>query len=274
VSYGVDPHTEKIDYGALQQLALRERPCLIVAGGSAYSRRLDFESFRAICDKSGARLLVDQAHIGGLVAAGLHPSPVPHADYVTGTTYKTLAGAKGGYILCRASHADAVDRALFPGVQGSFGPHSIAAKAVTFRIARTAAFCALQRHIVDNARRLAAHVRDAGWRIVAGGTDTHLFLVDVGRRGMSGEQAESALGAAGIYVNRNLIPFDDRPPTVTSGIRVGTPVVTVRGFREPEIDELAEIMLSVLECPDDSRVRWRARTQVQALCKRFPLYAA
>jgi glycine hydroxymethyltransferase len=270
--FGVDRATEQIDYDAVEDLARRTKPRMIVAGGSAYSRILDFARFREICDDVGALLLVDQAHIGGLVAAGLHPSPVPHADFVTGTTYKTLGGAKGGYILCRAAHARAIDRALFPGVQGSFGPHTIAAKAVTFQMAMTPEFRATQQRIVANAQRLADRLQAAGWRIVAGGTDTHLFLVDVASRDLTGQQAEGALEAAGICVNRNTIPYDARPPLVASGIRIGTPAVTFRGFDLGEIDELAEIMVAVLEDPADEAVRDRAGEQVRALCARFPIY--
>ncbi len=272
VPYYVDRATEQIDYSTLRELARRERPKMIVAGGSAYPRTLHFDRFRLICDEVQARLLVDQAHIGGLVAAGLHPSPVPYADFVTGTTYKTLGGAKGAYILCRADHAQAIDRGVFPGVQGSFGPHTLVAKAVTFKLAMTEAFRAAQGRVLANARRLADQLGSAGWRIVAGGTDTHLFLVDVGRRGLTGEQAEQALKSVGIYVNRNLIPFDRRPPLVASGIRVGTPAVTFRGFGVAEMDELGEIMVATLERPEHEGVRAWARARVQAICRRFPIY--
>jgi glycine hydroxymethyltransferase len=270
--FGVDRISERIDYGAVAELARSAKPRMIVVGGSAYSRRLDFARFREICDEVGALLLVDQAHIGGLVAAGLHPSPVAHADFVTGTTYKTLGGAKGGYVLCRATHAQAIDRAVFPGVQGSFGPHTIAAKAVTFQMAMTPEFRAIQQRIVGNARRLAERLQAASWRIVAGGTDTHLFLVDVASRGLTGEQAEGALEAVGICVNRNLIPYDPQPPLVASGIRIGTPAVTFRGFDLDEIDKLVGILVAVLEHPADEVVRGRAREQVRALCARFPIY--
>jgi glycine hydroxymethyltransferase len=245
---------------------------MIVAGGSAYARRLDFARFRRICDQVGALLMVDQAHIGGLVAAGLHPSPVPLADFVTGTTYKTLGGGKGAYILCKIAYARQIDRAVFPGVQGSIGPHTLAAKAVTFGLAFSEAFRETQRRIVANARHLAARFQAAGWRVVSGGTDTHLFLVDVGSRGLTGEQAEEAIEAVGIYVNRNLIPFDSQPPRVTSGIRVGTPAVSFRGFGLAEIEEVADIMLAVLERPQDGVLHEQAREQVQSLCRRFPIY--
>jgi glycine hydroxymethyltransferase len=272
VPYSVDRATEQIDYDALRDLARRERPRMIVAGGSAYARRLDFDRFRQICDGVQALLMVDQAHIGGLVAAGLHPSPIPQADFVTGTTYKTLGGGKGAYILCKAAYARQIDRAVFPGVQGSFGPHTLAAKAVTFGLAMTDAFREVQRRIVANARRLAGRLQAAGWRVVTGGTDTHLFLVDVGSRGLTGEQAEDALQAVGIYVNRNLIPFDPRPPLVSSGIRVGTPAVSFRGFGPAEIDRIADIMLAVLEQPEEQARREEAREQVQSLCRQFPIY--
>jgi glycine hydroxymethyltransferase len=270
--FHVDRVTEQIDYDVVADLARQTKPRMIVAGGSAYSRALDFARFRDICDQVGALLMVDQAHIGGLVAAGLHPSPVPHADFVTGTTYKTLGGAKGGYILCRSVHAQAIDRSVFPGVQGSFGPHTVAAKAITFQLAMTPEFHAIQQRIVANAQRLAARLQSAGWRIVAGGTDTHLFLVDVASRGLTGRQAEGALEAVGICVNRNTIPYDPRPPLVASGIRIGTPAITFRGFDLDEIDELAGTLVAVLEHPADEAVRGTARGQVRALCARFPLY--
>ena len=272
VPYFVDRATEQIDYSAVRELARRERPRMIVVGGSAYARLIHFARFWEICDEVQALLMVDQAHIGGLVAAGLHPSPLPHADFVTGTTYKTLGGGKGAYILCKAAHAREIDRAVFPGVQGSFGPHTLAAKAVTFKLAATDAFGAVQRRIVSNARQLAARLQAAGWRIVAGGTDTHLFLLDVGERGLTGQQAEAALQAVGIYVNRNLIPFDERPPLAASGIRVGTPAITFRGFGEAEMDAVADVTLAVLEQPADEATRQWARARVEALCRRFPIY--
>ncbi|MEJ2735665.1 MAG: serine hydroxymethyltransferase [Anaerolineae bacterium] len=272
VPYHVARDTEQIDYDSVRDLALKERPKMIVAGGSAYSRTLDFPRLRQICDKVGALLMVDQAHIGGLVAAGIHPSPVPHADLITGTTYKTLGGGKGAYILCKAAYARAIDRGVFPGVQGSFGPHTLAAKAVTFRMAMTEEFRETQRRIVANARHLAGRLQAAGWRIVAGGTDTHLFLVDVGSRGLTGQQAEEALQAAGLYVNRNLIPFDPRPPLVSSGIRVGTPAVSFRGLGPAEMDEVADLMVAVLERPEDRARHEGVRAQVLSLCQRFPLY--
>jgi glycine hydroxymethyltransferase len=270
--YYVDRATEQIDYDLVRELARHERPRMIVVGGSAYSRIIDFARFREICDEVEALLMVDQAHIGGLVAAGLHPSPVPHADYVTGTTYKTMGGGKGAYILCKAAHAQGIDRSVFPGVQGSFGPHTLAAKAVTFKMAMSEAFRRTQRRIVSNARQLAGRLQAAGWRVVAGGTDTHLFLLDVGSRNLTGKRAEEALQGVGIYVNRNLIPFDKRPPLVASGIRVGTPSVTFRGFGEAEMDELAEIMLSVLDRPGDEALRELARERVESIGRRFPLY--
>ncbi len=270
--YYVDRATEQIDYDLVRELARHERPKMIVVGGSAYSRIIDFARFREICDEVEALLMVDQAHIGGLVAAGLHPSPVPHADYVTVTTYKTMGGGKGAYILCKAAYAQGIDRSVFPGVQGSFGPHTLAAKAVTFKMAMTEAFRRTQRRIVSNARQLAGRLQAAGWRVVAGGTDTHLFLLDVGGRNLTGKRAEEALQEVGIYVNRNLIPFDKQPPLVASGIRVGTPSVTFRGFGEVEMDEVAEIMLSVLDRPGDEALRELARERVESIGRRFPLY--
>jgi glycine hydroxymethyltransferase len=270
--YHVDRETEQLDYDALLDLARRERPKMIVAGGSAYPRLLDFSRFREICDQVGALLLVDQAHIGGLVAAGVHPSPVHYADFVTGTTYKTLGGGKGAYILCRKAFSRAIDSGVFPGVQGSFGPHTVAAKAVTFRMAQTASFRNIQRRIVANARLLARRLQEAGWRIVAGGTDTHLLLVDVGHRNLSGQEAEEALEAVGIHVNRNLIPFDERPPLVASGIRIGTQAITFRGFGQVEVDELAQIIMAVLDEPREVMVLRESLSQVKALCARFPIY--
>ena len=274
VPYRVSRTTEQVDYDAVHDLAQHVRPKMIVVGGSAYPRILDFARFRQICDAGEALLMVDQAHIGGLVAAGLHPSPVPHADFVTGTTYKTLGGGKGAYILCKTAYAQEIDQSVFPGIQGSFGPHTLAAKAVTFKMAMTEEFRATQRRIVTNARHLADRLQAAGWRIVAGGTDTHLLLVDVGSRGLTGQQAEDALQAVGIYVNRNLIPFDERPPLVASGIRAGTPAVTFRGFGQDEMDEVADIVLAVLHRPEDETRREQARRQVQALCRRFPIYGS
>jgi len=270
--YFLDRATEQIDFDALRDLALREHPKMIVAGGSAYPRTLDFARFRAICDEVSALLMVDMAHIGGLIAAGLHPSPLPYADYVTGTAYKTLGGGKGAFILCRAAYAQKIDQSVFPGVQGSFGPQVVAAKAVTFKNAMTTEFRAIQGRIVSNAKRLAGRLKAEGYRLVADGTDTHLFLVDVGSRGLTGQQAEEALRSAGIYVNRNLIPFDERPALVASGIRVGTPAVTFRGFGEAEIDEVGAIITSVLANPHDAARCESARQRVEAICRRFPLY--
>jgi glycine hydroxymethyltransferase len=270
--YAVDRETEQIDYESVRELARRERPRMIVAGGSAYPRAIDFAPLREICDEVGAVLLVDQAHFGGLVAAGLHPDPVPLAEFVTGTTYKTLGGAKGGYILCRSAYAREVDRAVFPGVQGSFGPHTIAAKAVSFNMAMTEGFRETQRQVVAHARLLARRLQEAGWRVVTGGTDTHLVLVDVGSRGLTGQQAEAALERAGICVNRNLIPYDVRPPLVASGIRIGTAAVTFRGFGRAEMEQVADVMVAVLERPEDESTQQKARARVGELCRRFPLY--
>jgi glycine hydroxymethyltransferase len=272
VNYSVDRSTEQIDYVALCELAQRERPKMIVAGGSAYPRIIDFARLREICDQVNAKLMVDMAHFGGLVAGRVHPSPIPYADFVSGTAYKTLGGSKGGYILCRREFAKQIDRSVFPGLQGSFGPQFLAGKAVTFKLALSEGFHEIQKRTVDNARRLARHFQQAGWRLVAGGTDTHLLVVDVGSRGLTGQQAEKALSAVGIYVNRNLIPFDERPPLVASGIRIGTPAITNRGFAESQIDSVAEIMLSVLEDSENERLRDEARHKVRVLCQQFPIY--
>ncbi len=274
VAYGVDRASERIDYDEVQRLALEHRPKLIICGASAYSRTIDFARFREIADEAGALLMADMAHIAGLVAAGLHPSPVPHCDFVTSTTHKTLRGPRGGLILCREKYAKEVDRAVFPGVQGGPLMHVIAAKAVALGEAATAEFRAYQRGIVANTARLAAALAARGVRIVSGGTDNHLFLADVGARGLTGKQCETALDLAAITVNKNTIPYDPAPPLVASGIRIGTAAVTTRGMGTAEMEEIATLIGEVLDAPADEGRLAAVRDRVRALCRRFPLYDA
>jgi glycine hydroxymethyltransferase len=269
--YAVDKDTERINYDALEEQAVAEQPRMLVVGASAYPRIIDFERCRAIADKSGAMLMVDMAHIAGLVATGLHPSPVPYADFVTTTTHKTLRGPRGGMILCTAQYAKDVDKSVFPGIQGGPLMHVIAAKAVSFHEALQPDFKDYQRQIVTNAKRLASGLEDAGLRLVSGGTDNHLMLVDVRPLGVTGKEAEAALDEVGITVNKNAIPYDPQPPAKASGIRIGTPAVTTRGFREPEMDEIARLIGDVLRAPGDEEVKQRAAASVAQMCGRFPV---
>jgi glycine hydroxymethyltransferase len=273
VSYGVDRETERIDYRELERLAVAHRPKLIVAGFSAYPRLIDFERFRQIADRVGAMLMADIAHIAGMVAVGLHPTPVPYCDIVTSTTHKTLRGPRGGFILCRRALASAVDRAVFPQMQGGPLMHIIAAKAVAFHEAMQPEFFAYQRAILDNAQVLASELIRMGLRLVAGGTDTHLLLVDLTRIGFSGKKAEEALGKAGIVANHNLIPFDPRPQAATSGIRLGTPAITTRGFGTEEIKFIASAVVRVLGHIDDAGLQQQIAQEVKDLCLRFPVPA-
>jgi len=272
VSYGVRKDTETIDYDELERLAQEHKPRLIVAGASAYPRVLDFERLGAISKRTGALLMVDMAHIAGLIAAGLHPSPFPHADFVTTTTHKTLRGPRGGTVFSKAQHAKDLDKIVFPGIQGGPLMHVIAAKAVCFQEALQPAFREYQKQIVLNARTLAHALANKGFRIVSGGTDTHLMLVDVFSQKVTGKLAEKALGNAGITVNKNAIPFDTNPPAVASGIRIGTPAVTTRGLGEPEMELIAAWISDVLHNIDDESLQQRIRPQVEALTDRFPLY--
>ncbi len=272
VSYGLDRATEQIDYDEVERLAVAERPKLIVCGASAYSRVIDFERFRRVADRVGALLMADIAHIAGLVAAEIHPSPVPHCDFVTTTTHKTLRGPRGGLILCRKAHAKAINRALFPGIQGGPLMHVIAAKAVAFQEAKSDEFRDYQRRIVQNARRLSARLEERGLRIVSGGTDNHLFLVDVTSVGITGKVAEAALESAGITVNKNTIPYDPNPPLVASGVRLGTPALTSRGMDENAMDEVGDLVADTLAVPDDETALAGIRRRVEALADRFPLY--
>jgi glycine hydroxymethyltransferase len=272
VPYGVRQDDERLDYDQLAALAREHKPKMIVVGASAYPRRIEFERIRAVANEVGALVMTDMAHIAGLVAAGEHPSPVPHSDFVTTTTHKTLRGPRGGLVLCRSQFAKDLDRAMFPGVQGGPLMHVIAAKAVCLKEALTPAFKTYQQQIVRNAARLAATLAAAGFRLVSGGTDNHLMLVDVFSKGLTGKVAEAALGRAGITVNKNAIPFDTQPPMTASGIRVGTPAVTTRGMREPEMDAIAAMFARVLAAPDDEAVARAVKDDVVALCRRFPLY--
>jgi glycine hydroxymethyltransferase len=272
VPYGVRPDDERIDYDELERLAREHRPKLIVVGASAYPRVIDFERIAIVAREIGAKVMTDMAHIAGLVAAGIHPTPVPHSDFVTTTTHKTLRGPRGGLVLAKAEHAKELDRALFPGVQGGPLMHVIAAKAVCFKEAAEPAFADYQRQIVANAQRLASTLAAAGFRLVSGGTDNHLMLVDVFSRGITGKVAEAALGRAGITVNKNAIPFDKNPPMVASGIRIGTPAVTTRGMREPEMERIGEFIARVLASPDDEHVLTMVKEEVERLCREFPLY--
>jgi glycine hydroxymethyltransferase len=272
VPYGVRQDDERLDYDELERLAREHKPKMIVVGASAYPRVFDFARVRAVANEVGALVMTDMAHIAGLVAAGAHPSPVPHSDFVTTTTHKTLRGPRGGMVLCKAAFARDLDRAVFPGIQGGPLMHIIAAKAVCFKDALTPAFAAYQRQIVKNAARLAAGLTAAGFRLVSGGTDNHLMLVDVFSRGLTGKVAEAALGRAGITVNKNAIPFDKNPPMTASGIRIGTPAVTTRGLGEPEMDTIVALIARALAAPDDEAVARAVRADVEALCRNFPLY--
>jgi len=272
VPYGVRQEDERIDYDEFERLAREHKPKMIMVGASAYPRVFDFERIGRVGRDVGAPIVVDMAHIAGLVAAKVHPSPVPHADFVTTTTHKTLRGPRGGMVLCRSQYAKDLDRALFPGVQGGPLMHIIAAKAVCFKEAMEPGFAEYQRQIVANAQRLARGLSNTGFRLVSGGTDNHLMLVDVFSKGLTGKVAEAALGKAGITVNKNAIPFDKNPPMVASGIRVGTPAVTSRGMREPEMDLIADYIARALSSPEDDRVLGSIRTEVEGLCRKFPLY--
>ena len=273
VPYGVSRETEQIDYDELARLAEEHKPKMIIAGGSAYPRTLDFPRFRQIADSVGALLLVDMAHFSGLVAAGLHPNPNQWADIVTSTTHKTLRGPRSGLILAKENYGAAIDKSLFPGVQGGPLVHVIAAKAVCFHEAATPEFVAYSRQILANARTLAESLQEAGFRIVSGGTDTHLLLADVFAKGIRGKDAQSALESANITANRNAIPFDQNPPFNPSGMRFGSPAVTTRGFREPEIREVARLIARVLDNIQSEEVMAEVRRGVRALTDRFPLYA-
>ena len=275
IPYGVDKETERIDYDELERLAKEHQPKLIVGGASAYSRVIDFERMAQIAKSVGAYFMVDMAHIAGLVAAGLHPSPVPYADVVTTTTHKTLRGPRGGLILCRdAEFGKQFNKAIFPGIQGGPLMHVIAAKAVAFKEALSDEFKVYQQQVLDNAKALADELVKKGFRIVSGGTDNHLMLVDLRSKNITGKEAQFLLDEIGITANRNTIPFEPLSPFVTSGIRLGTPALTTRGLKEENIREVADIIADVIENREDSAVIEAAKAKVQAICKKFPLYEA
>jgi glycine hydroxymethyltransferase len=271
-SYGVNRQTETIDYDAVHKLAEECRPRMIVVGASAYARVLDFPRFQDIAKSVGAYLMVDIAHIAGLIAAGLHPNPVPYADFVTTTTHKTLRGPRGGVTMCKAEHAKAVDKFVFPGMQGGPLMHVIAAKAVAFKEALSPGFTRYQQQVVANAKTLAQGLIDRGYRIVSGGTDTHLMLVNLTNKTITGKEADAALDAAGIIVNKNAVPYDEKPPAVASGIRLGTPIVSTRGMREAEMKQIVDLIDRVLQHRQDPAVLEDVRAQAKALCGRFPMF--
>jgi glycine hydroxymethyltransferase len=271
VPYGVDPKSEMLDYDGIERLALKHKPKLIIAGASSYSRTIDFERLRYIADKAGARLLVDMAHIAGIVAAGLHPSPVRYADVTTSTTQKTLRGPRGGFILCDKELASVIDAAVFPGMQGGPFMHIIAAKAVCFFEAMQPGFVDYQKSVLNNARVLASELQTYGMRVVSGGTDNHIVLVDLSPQGITGKNAEEALWGVGISVNRNAIPFDHKPPVITSGIRMGTAAVTTRGFGTEEMKRIASFIAKVLSPSGDKRVQKQVGQEVREMCQRFPI---
>jgi glycine hydroxymethyltransferase len=272
IPYGVSEQTETIDYDGLERLAKEQRPKLIVAGASAYPRIIDYGRFRKIADEVGALFMVDMAHIAGLVAAGLHPSPVPFADFVTTTTHKTLRGPRGGMVLCRAEHAKAIDSKVFPGLQGGPLMHVIAAKAVALKEALSPEFKSYQQQIIKNARELAQALMSNGFRLTSGGTDNHLMLVDLRKSELTGKVAQETLDRARITVNKNAVPFDTRSPFVTSGIRIGTPAVTTRGMKEKEMELIGDFIVRALKHPADEQVLRTIAGEVGELCRQFPVY--
>lgn len=272
VEYGVDPETHTINYEEVRKLALEHRPKLLVVGASAYPRFIDFKRMKEIADEAGCPMMVDMAHIAGLVATGHHPSPIPYADFVTTTTHKTLRGPRGGMILCKEKYARDVDKAIFPGIQGGPLMHVIAAKAVALGEALTEDFKAYSKQVISNAGALAQALKDQGMTLVSGGTDNHLILIDVRNLQLTGKKAEALLDEIRITVNKNTIPFDPESPFVTSGIRIGTPAVTTRGMDEAAMKEIAQIMAMTLKNPEDEGVKEEARKRVAALTTRFPLY--
>jgi len=272
VHYTVNKETERLDFDLIRELAKEHKPNIIVAGYSAYPRIIEWDKFKEIADEVGAYFMADIAHIAGLVAAGVHPSPIPYADFVTTTTHKTLRGPRGGIIMCKEEHAKKLDKAVFPGAQGGPLMHVIAAKAVALKEALTEEFREYQRQIVKNAKALAETLMEEGLRLVTGGTDNHLMLVDLRPFNLTGDVAEKALEKAGITVNKNTIPFDPQKPTVTSGIRIGTPAVTTRGMKEEEMERIGKLIARVLRSPDDEKVLNQVKGEVEELAKAFPLY--
>jgi glycine hydroxymethyltransferase len=272
VSYGVNRDSGYIDYEEVRRLALAQKPKLILVGASAYSRSIDFKVFADIARETGAYLMADIAHIAGLVAAGLHPSPVPHADFVTTTTHKTLRGPRGGMIMCRAEFAKVIDKTIFPGIQGGPLVHVIAAKAVALKEALTPEFRDYQAKVIQNAKKLAEELVGRGFKIISGGTDNHMMLVDLTNKDITGKDAENALGQARITVNKNVIPYDERSPAITSGIRLGTPCVTTRGMGSTEMTEIADMISSIIENNNDPETITRLMQKAQSLCVKFPIY--
>ncbi len=272
VPYGVNKFTETIDYDELRKIALQNKPKMIIAGASAYPRIIDFKKFRDIADEAGCYLMVDMAHIAGLVAADLHPSPVPYSDFVTTTTHKTLKGPRGGIILAKTKYEKELNSAIFPGIQGGPLEHIIAAKAVAFKEALSENFRNYQRQVIFNALALANTLKNNGFSLISGGTDNHLMLVDFRKSEMTGKQAEALLDEVGITVNKNKVPFDERSPFVTSGIRIGTPAVTTRGMKEGEMVKIGELIIEVLQNPDDETIKNSVKKEVKLLCDKFPLY--
>jgi glycine hydroxymethyltransferase len=270
--YGVARETECLDYDEVLSVAKKIKPQLIIAGASSYPRIIDFKRFREIADEVGAYLMADIAHIAGLIAAGIHTSPLPHAHFVTSTTHKTLRGPRGGFILCQTEFSDRIDESIFPGIQGGPLMHVIAAKGVCFKEAMTKEFKTYQRQVVRNVKVLAQELQKHGFKIVSGGTDNHLILIDLINKGITGKEAEDALGMAGITVNKNMIPFDQRTPMVTSGIRIGTPIVTTRGMRDKEMALIASFITEVLDSYPDPAVQKRVAQQAEELCRAFPFY--
>jgi len=273
IPYGVDRETETIDYNQVEDLALQHKPKLIVVGASAYPRIIDFEKFRAIADKAGALVMADIAHIAGLVATGLHPSPVPICEYVTSTTHKTLRGPRGGLVMCQATYQKTLSSRVFPGIQGGPLMHTIAAKAVAFKEALSEEFRAYQQQIVKNAQAMAEELIRLGYRLVSGGTDNHLLLVDLTDKGLTGKEAQELLDQAGMTVNKNGIPFDTRGPMVTSGVRIGTPALTTRGMKEEEMRTVARLIVETLGHRESEKHLQEVREEVSRLCRNFPLYA-
>ena len=271
-TYGVDRETEEINYDVVERQAQEVRPRMIVVGASAYSKILDFPRFQAIAKSVGAYLLVDIAHIAGLVAVGLHPSPVPYADFVTTTTHKTLRGPRAGMIMCKEEHAKAVDKVIFPGIQGGPLMHVIAAKAVAFKEALTPGFKTYQNQVLANAKALAEGFLARGYRVVSGGTENHLFLLNLTPKGVTGKEAEAALNASGIVVNKNAVPFDEKPPAVASGIRIGTPTVSTRGMQKPEMEQILSWMDEVIQHSQEASLHKRVLRDVKDLCARFPIF--
>ncbi len=271
VTYGVDRKTQMINYDEVCELAKKHKPKMIVAGASAYPREIDFAAFREIAGTVGAYLMADMAHIAGLIVAGVHQSPVPHAHFITSTTHKTLRGARGGFILCKKEYAKAIDKTVFPGIQGGPLMHSIAAKAVTFKEAMSPEFVNYQKQIVKNSKALADELINKGFDLVSGGTDNHLVLVDLTSKGITGKEAEDALSDVNIIVNKNTIPFDPQSPFIASGIRIGTPAVTTRGMKEREMREIARMVTTVLSDIDNQMIRRNVKEEVDRICNQFPL---